>query len=343
MFSSKLEKEEKEVSDKIVKNSISNSKEVNEKIKSIITHSCISSESGLYTEGIENITIVLKNKKEKEKDYKMKDYNGNIYYELRKIEILTQEYLKSIKEELTILQGTGKGSLLQLKSKDSKIFIKNISSKESKFLDEFIKSYYKYIKENPNSLLIRLFGHHRIQFSFKELNLLVQENLFIQKPLEIYDLKGSSVGRNATEKEKEKGNFKDLDLYDNKRVFQIGKDLSKDLIKQLILDVKFLESNQIMDYSLLIGVFQIKEDENIKNLLIEQMIYNNNRKFRIVQSEDSSEIYYFGIIDYLTKWSLKKEVAKSYKSLSHDVTQLSTVPPDAYSKRFIHFVENLIQ
>jgi len=171
----------------------------------------------------------------------------------------------------------------------------------------------------------------------------VKKIYFHKKPKEIYDLKGSSIGRQATEKERELGYFKDLDLLDKQRVFQIGKTNSSELLKQLILDVKFLESNQIMDYSFLIGVIKIdeKNQEEENKLFIQHL--ENKRKFHLMKNEEGNEIYYFGIIDYLTRWSLLKMAAQQYKSLSHDVTQLSTVSPEAYAKRFIHFIENFIQ
>ena len=102
------------------------------------------------------------------------------------------------------------------------------------------------------------------------------ENLFKNvKPAEIYDLKGSTVGRfffsfntrQATENEKKKNQFKDIDLMDKQKTIQVGKTAAIEIIKQLTSDVKFLESHQIMDYSLLLGIVKFdKNDEKTYSL-----------------------------------------------------------------------------
>lgn len=75
---------------------------------------------------------------------------------------------------------------------------------------------------------------------------------------EKYDLKGSIIGRMASEEEKQSPNpiLKDLDV--SKHVY-LGKAKTKLLLDQLKSDAKFLESNQIMDYSLLLGVHDRKK------------------------------------------------------------------------------------
>jgi hypothetical protein len=70
----------------------------------------------------------------------------------------------------------------------------------------------------------------------------------------IYDLKGSLVGRHATQTERESGGvLKDCDLVDDHRKFHLGKK-RRPFLQQLQRDAKFLASLQIMDYSLLVGV-----------------------------------------------------------------------------------------
>ena len=71
---------------------------------------------------------------------------------------------------------------------------------------------------------------------------------------EIYDLKGSYVDRRTITKQSVRsrtgGVRKDMDL---RRVFHVGD--AKDSIKwQLKSDVEFLESHNLMDYSMMVGV-----------------------------------------------------------------------------------------
>ncbi|RVW24534.1 Phosphatidylinositol 4-phosphate 5-kinase 8 [Vitis vinifera] len=79
-----------------------------------------------------------------------------------------------------------------------------------------------------------------------------------------YDLKGSSQGR-YTDKDKIDSNttLKDLDLsYE----FHMDKSLRKSLFQQISLDCMFLESQQIIDYSLLLGL-HFSAPEHLKTLL----------------------------------------------------------------------------
>ncbi|KAF2574911.1 hypothetical protein F2Q70_00001720 [Brassica cretica] len=88
----------------------------------------------------------------------------------------------------------------------------------------------------------------------KKVRFVVMGNMFCTE-LKIhrrYDLKGSTQGR-FTEKNKirEKTTMKDLDLaYE----FHMDKLLREALFKQILLDCSFLESLQIIDYSLLLGL-----------------------------------------------------------------------------------------
>mmetsp|Transcript_38590 Transcript_38590/g.64781 ORF Transcript_38590/g.64781 Transcript_38590/m.64781 type:complete len:278 (+) Transcript_38590:1737-2570(+) len=78
----------------------------------------------------------------------------------------------------------------------------------------------------------------------------------------IYDLKGSSYRREATDKDIDRDptqNFtctvlKDNDLRESGQKITIGEEKAKEMQKQLEADAKFLQSQGIIDYSLLIGI-----------------------------------------------------------------------------------------
>ncbi|KAJ4455455.1 putative Phosphatidylinositol 4-phosphate 5-kinase 9 [Paratrimastix pyriformis] len=71
---------------------------------------------------------------------------------------------------------------------------------------------------------------------------------------DVFDLKGSTVGRAATAQEKLQPMciYKDLDF--KERIFYMGPAKRRLLLDQLRADVGFLAANNIMDYSLLLGV-----------------------------------------------------------------------------------------
>ncbi len=71
-----------------------------------------------------------------------------------------------------------------------------------------------------------------------------------------YDLKGSTVDREASQKEREKTHptFKDNDFLNDGVKIHIGEDAKAKLLETLAADVEFLTRLHIMDYSLLLGV-----------------------------------------------------------------------------------------
>eukprot|EP01084_Bolivina_argentea_P040478 74812_1 len=82
----------------------------------------------------------------------------------------------------------------------------------------------------------------------------------------IYDLKGSTHGRKAKEKEKEQETpvLKDLDFLQNNEIIHIGNVKAQLFKDQLRRDTELLRKLQIMDYSLLVGV-HYSNREHLKN------------------------------------------------------------------------------
>lgn len=79
-----------------------------------------------------------------------------------------------------------------------------------------------------------------------------------------YDIKGSSVDRAASTKEKEKNlpTYKDNDLINDGRLINIGTETKKVFMDKLVRDVEFLSTLNIMDYSLLIGIHENKTTQS---------------------------------------------------------------------------------
>merc|ERR1712080_128454 len=74
-----------------------------------------------------------------------------------------------------------------------------------------------------------------------------------------YDLKGSTVDREASEKEKGKllPTLKDNDFLNDGLKISIGEEGKEALLETLTADVEFLTRLNIMDYSLLLGVHDL--------------------------------------------------------------------------------------
>ena len=76
-----------------------------------------------------------------------------------------------------------------------------------------------------------------------------------------YDLKGSTVDREASDKEKQKKEptLKDMDFLNDGAKVKIGDEAKEKLLETLSADVEFLTKNDIMDYSLLLGIHDTKQ------------------------------------------------------------------------------------
>ncbi|KAF2838582.1 SAICAR synthase-like protein, partial [Patellaria atrata CBS 101060] len=68
--------------------------------------------------------------------------------------------------------------------------------------------------------------------------------------------------------------------------------------------------------------------------------YSDDGGFRATHEDDcpGDEIYYLGIIDCLTHYSLIKRVEHFWKGLMNVESQISAIPPERYGDRFLHFI-----
>ena len=148
-------------------------------------------------------------------------------------------------------------------TRDFKYIIKTVTDEEEKFLQKIAYRYYDHMKNNPNSLIVRFFGLHKVRLAREQrfITVVVMENIFHNtdqfKMHERYDLKGSRVGRRSVKKTSKmrreyKGTLKDLDLGGKK--IHVGADSKAQIVGQLRRDVEFLIQCKIMDYSLLLGI-----------------------------------------------------------------------------------------
>ncbi len=137
--------------------------------------------------------------------------------------------------------------------------IKTQTKEENKFMKRILPHYYKYLSENPSSLLVKIFGMHRVKMYHlnRKIHFVIMGSVFDTTEVihQIFDLKGSLVGRSATEKERANGGvLKDNDLVNDGVKFHLGNKKAA-FIEQIAKDAHFLASLNIMDYSLLVKLY----------------------------------------------------------------------------------------
>ncbi|KAM9968680.1 hypothetical protein ACTFIW_000553 [Dictyostelium discoideum] len=213
--------------------------------------------------------------------FKFKDYCPHAFSRLRDLfNIDPISYVHSICKPWNEVVTPGKSGSIFFFTHDNQYVLKTIPKREAKLLRSLLPEYYEHMKRNPNSLLTKFFGLHRVKpQNGRQVRFLVMKNLFCT-PKEItqrFDLKGSTVGRELSAEELKKTcpTLKDLDFRRIGKKIHLGPDRKRLFIHQLSEDCKFLVKLNIMDYSLLIGLHN-KEDLKRNQLLPIQQSDNNN-------------------------------------------------------------------
>uniref|UniRef100_A0A1A9VY63 PIPK domain-containing protein n=1 Tax=Glossina austeni TaxID=7395 RepID=A0A1A9VY63_GLOAU len=167
------------------------------------------------------------------------------------------------------------GSIFYLTT-DDEFIIKTVQKKECEFLQKLLPGYYMNLSQNPRTLLPKFFGLYCFHYNAKNVRLVAMNNLL---PSDIkmhakYDLKGSTFRRKASKLERQKVSptYKDLDFMEHhpNGIF-LEMDKYNALMKTIQRDCMVLESFQIMDYSLLVGIHNLdlaakeKREERIRN------------------------------------------------------------------------------
>jgi 1-phosphatidylinositol-4-phosphate 5-kinase len=195
-----------------------------------------------------------------------------------------------------------------------------------------------------------------------------------------YDLKGSLLSRLTVPSENKHVVFKDLNWIEEKRVIQFGTEKLNVFLTQLRKDVKLLIKLNTMDYSFLIGYHDVtvgnvdvdvmrrklsvfsppsSKIEDLKstnptsldrdilpstNATSKNYFYTDEGGIYATgpSNEPLKQIYYFGIIDCLTNYSIIKRLETFWKSLTNDRKIISALPPNEYGARFLRFIEDSI-
>ncbi|EQC32930.1 hypothetical protein SDRG_09460 [Saprolegnia diclina VS20] len=195
-------------------------------------------------------------------EFKFKDYAPDIFRQIRRrFDIDSADYLVTLCGDFNYIEfmSNSKSGQFFFYSHDGRFMIKTQTQGESKFLRRILPHYYKFVMENPNTLVTRFYGMHRVKMHHlkTQMHFVIMASVF-NTPKEIhlrFDLKGSTVGRNASPDEKKRrGVLKDNDLIEEQIHLSLGPARRAMMLEQLRKDVAFLKRMKIMDYSLLVGI-----------------------------------------------------------------------------------------
>jgi 1-phosphatidylinositol-4-phosphate 5-kinase len=151
-----------------------------------------------------------------------------------------------------------------------------MNDSELKVFLEALPDYFEHLKENPNSLIARIYGVYKVKMEdIVPVNLLVMANTNRVKSstliMNIYDLKGSVINRERKwdKKLKNTSTLKDLNLI---RIRKQNEAINYDFLKftkpdismineMLRKDVELLKKYNLMDYSLLLCVEHVESED----------------------------------------------------------------------------------
>jgi hypothetical protein len=259
-------------------------------------------------------------------------------------------------------QGGASGAFFA-KSPCKRFILKTIPVEEADALLAALPWYYEHLTKYPKSLLCRLLGLYRIVTPFNTLHVLVMANLFgvhpalrQAAPTRVYDLKGSWIDRTASAGAPV---LKDIDL--GTTAFHMPASKRQHLIRQLNEDSKLLRDLGIMDYSLLLGVFDASAIDlehfsapagpgggsSSSSSINRQgtMRSRSQERIDIIQLSDGKTVLVIGLIDMLQPWNSSKKLESFLKSriMRKNPKGISAVEPKLYSKRFRTAMGNIFQ
>ncbi|XP_056191192.1 phosphatidylinositol 4-phosphate 5-kinase type-1 gamma isoform X10 [Falco biarmicus] len=238
---------------------------------------------------------------------------------------------------------------------------------------------YLNLNQNPRTLLPKFYGLYCVQSGGKNIRVVVMNNILprVVKMHLKFDLKGSTYKRRASKKEKEKSSptYKDLDfIQDMPEGLMLDADTFSALVKTLQRDCLVLESFKIMDYSLLLGVHNIDQQErerqsegahstsDEKRPVGQKALYSTAMEsiqggaargesidtddtmggIPAVNGKGERLLLHVGIIDILQSYRFIKKLEHTWKALVHDGDTVSVHRPSFYAERFFKFMTNTV-
>ena len=246
-------------------------------------------------------------------------------------------------QPMTLIGSSGKSGSFFFYSYDNYYLIKAIPEREFFSLKRRLKHYYHHIKKNPESVLVRIYGMHKLKFYKnkklkKTLYICIMNNVLCNRSSitnMVYDIKGSTYKRSKEPGQSKNAPFKDMDFVRKKDKILLENNDYEKLISSIQKDVEFLQKFNLIDYSLLISIPK-NQNNSLKNDLIQEKTEKDESwYFNHIDS------YRIGIIDYLTNFSSCKQVESIFKR-SLCGKGVSCIPPEKYGKRFFEFISEKV-
>ncbi|TRY86355.1 hypothetical protein DNTS_016638 [Danionella cerebrum] len=229
-------------------------------------------------------------------DFQMETYAGPVFASLRRSLGMTEhEYQQSLSSEACYLQfiSNSKSKADFFLTNDKRFFLKTQSKREVLFLLSNLRIYMEHLEKYPHSLLVKFLGVHRIKIArrrmldfFVQKYFIVMQSVFYpdDRIMARYDIKGCEVSR-WTDPAPEGSHvivvLKDLNFegqfinLDHQRPW---------LVRQVEIDTAFLQTLNVLDYSLLLAHQPLHQDELSHSLSFATLIMRTKKSVNAVSS-----------------------------------------------------------
>eukprot|EP00756_Hemistasia_phaeocysticola_P057214 Hpha_TRINITY_DN33842_c0_g1::TRINITY_DN33842_c0_g1_i1::g.27465::m.27465/K00889/PIP5K; 1-phosphatidylinositol-4-phosphate 5-kinase len=206
------------------------------------------------------------------RDFLFQDYAPQVFRALRECAgISTVEYVNSLGMDnlvfnlllgsitsLRQMSSSGQSGSFFFVSNDGKYILKSLPREELDALRKILPSYALHLARHPDTLLTRFYGLYSLRMPDRGgvVTFVAMTNVFNlphgRSIKQLYDLKGSVLKRSVGQQQRRDNvSLKDLDL--TRRV-HLRWDWQESFLQQVRTDADFLAENNIIDYSLLLGV-----------------------------------------------------------------------------------------
>jgi len=242
----------------------------------------------------------------------------------------------------------GRSGAVFFLSPDQQLIVKSCTQRDWTTMLKILPSYVEYVEKCKiqdhaannadirfNTFLPAYMGLYGFNVDGKQLQVIVMTNIFAgaRKINRRYDLKGSTKGRTASQKEVEKRNpvYKDLDWLSKERKIAVPEGVMTVVAGILRRDANFLDNMGLIDYSLLLGIHDCDEFKDSPRESVDINVI-----------KDSTRVCYAGIVDILTPYRFAKRMETLFSGTLRCCADVSCQPPHVYAARFSDFMEHSV-
>lgn len=234
----------------------------------------------------------------------------------------------------------GRSNAIFYFSYDMKFIVKSVSDDElTLFCKELLPDIHIYFMSNPASHIAKIYGAFKFTLNGSEINIIIMRNLLhgFTGLKAIFDLKGSQVSRQVLTNLNESFDklnssvvYKDVDFLSVKKIISLTYEDESKIKNAIKNDVQFFSKHNIIDYSLILGIF------SNENTVSDFNVYKG-------EGSDRDKIFVFGIIDYLQSFNNMKKLEAKLKGFRYDNQRISVIEPEKYATRFFEFLKRIIK